>query len=63
MITNPKVIPKNKKYYCGEKVARWLIFKRKLPILAIEKNKYIFAQTDSLKKALEEMPLYLKIFG
>ena len=44
------------------KVMEYMVYKHKLPILALDDGgRYHFARTDECQKALEEMPIGLRI--
>lgn len=58
-ITNPDSISENKKYKCNEKIAKWLQYEKKIPLLAIEGEFYIFMMTKELKDILLEIPFII----
>jgi hypothetical protein len=57
-IVNPDVII-HKKGFC-ETIANYLE-NHGVPLLAIEGDKYYFAETDLLNKALKSAPLWVKL--
>jgi hypothetical protein len=57
-ITNPEVIIHKKGF--SESIANYLE-NNGVPLLAIEENKYYFAETDLLLKALKESPWWVKL--
>jgi hypothetical protein len=59
MLNNPEVILD--KFECNHIVANWLIYKKHLPLLGLKNQVYYFAKTDELKKAMKEMPIYVKM--
>ncbi len=61
MITNPEVI--EKKYICSKRIAEYLVFKCGIPLLAIDKDYYYFADTARLKECVKNIPLGLKILS
>ena len=59
MVVNPEIIPEDKKYKCDEKTAHWLQYTKKIPLLAIEGEFYIFMMTKELKDILLEIPFII----
>lgn len=60
MIVNVDSVP-NKIAIKNHLIAEWLLFYARIPLLGIKNNVAYFADTEVLKKALNEMPFYLKI--
>jgi len=52
-IVNPEKI--KGKYKCDDKVARYLVYECKIPILSIVGDDYYFSNTKALKRAIEKM--------
>jgi len=50
MLRNPRVI--KDAYECGKLMADWLVFKKQLPLLGIDKNVYFFTNDGKLLEAL-----------
>lgn len=61
MIINNEII--EEKYVCNKHVAEYLIFKCHIPLLGYGKTCYYFANTNKLKEAIKNMPLWLKIIS
>jgi hypothetical protein len=51
------------KYKCNEKTMRYLIYDCCLSLFSYDKDYYYFIKTPQLKRALENMPLKLKIYN
>ena len=49
-------------FICNKILGKYLINHNKIPILSIKDNKYIFAETQHLKEALNSLPFLMKIF-
>ena len=47
-------------YVCGKTIGKYLE-KKGIPLLSMQNDKMVFARTIKLQKAIDEMPLYLKI--
>ncbi len=51
-----------KVYKCNHFIKDWLIYAKYLSLLGqSEEGYWLFARTNQLKKALDEMPFYLKM--
>jgi hypothetical protein len=48
-------------YKCNEKLAKYLIYDCNIPLLAIDKDKYLFSRTKQLDNVLNNLPLWIKI--
>ena len=60
-ITNPKSI--KDKYCCNEKIANYLIYKKKFPLLSSDSlGNFYFAGTKELYDAIKNLPFWLLIF-
>ncbi len=55
-VINPEIISEDKKYKCNEKIAKWLQYEKKIPLLAIEGEFYIFMKTKELEDILLTIP-------
>jgi hypothetical protein len=60
-IKNANKLPIKKRYFNGI-IGNWLI-EQGIPLLFREGNKCVFAETDELKKKLEKIPFYFKLFN
>lgn len=47
-------------YTCGKTIGKYLE-KKGIPLLSMNEGNMVFANTKKLQKAIDEMPLYLKI--
>ncbi len=48
-------------YRCNEILAKYLIYSCNIPLLAIDGDKYLFANTIMLKRVLNDLPLKYKL--
>jgi len=55
MIVNP--LKMNNKYKCNKHVMKYLVYRCKLPILAIDGDSFYFTDNDILRECLKRMPL------
>jgi hypothetical protein len=62
MIISPVSMYENT-FKCSRRVMNYLVYERHLPVFGMQEHFYYFAKTDELEKALNEMPLYLKIIN
>jgi hypothetical protein len=60
-ILNPDTIPKEKIYWCNGIIGNFLIFEKHFPLLTKKGRMFGFAKTDSLEKAILELPFYLRV--
>lgn len=60
-ILNSDKIPNDKIYWCNGIVSNWLIYTKHLPLLCKKDRKFGFSITNELKKAVLELPFWLKI--
>jgi translation elongation factor P/translation initiation factor 5A len=61
MILNYKIIPN--RYKCNGNVAKFLIYKQNIPLLAVDGKDYYFADNESLRLSLKKIPISVKIKG
>lgn len=61
MITNIDSI--SRKFKCKKKLAQYLIYNKKLPILSVDEDYYYFLDNEVLQKALESTPFWIKILN
>lgn len=60
MILNPESLNQNKIYWCNGIVADYLI-KKGISLLCKKGRAFGFAKTKDLEKALDKMPIWLRI--
>jgi hypothetical protein len=60
-ILNADSVSDNKKYCCSRIVASFLIYQKHLPLLSRDGEKWYFAKTEELGKAIKEIPFWMKI--
>jgi len=60
-ILNPEVLSEDKIYYCNGLVSAWLIEQKRLPLFCKKGRMFGFARTELLKKAIKEIPFWLKL--
>ena len=60
-ITNSDILTKIPCYITDEKLARYLIMKKKMSVLSIQNGKYYFRKNESTDRIFKgEIPFYLK---
>lgn len=60
-ISNASELKKIKTFRCNRIIGNYLI-KKGIPLLSRDNNYMIFAYTNILKEAIDNMPFFLKIF-
>ncbi len=60
MILNPEVI--KDKFTCGGRLAEYLIYTGKLPLLGIKNGIYYFAKTKEFNDVYDNIPIWYKLF-
>lgn len=61
-VINGKVLNPKRLYRCGKIIHDWLIYQKHFSVFSqADDGYYLFAKTEELKKALAEMPFYLKL--
>jgi hypothetical protein len=52
-----------KTFKCKKVIADYLMYKKGLPLLDVDKKYYYFLHDESLDKILESLPLWLKLLN
>lgn len=61
-VLNPTTIDEKRLYECNGVIANWLIYEKHFPLFGRRKDgKFLFANTEELKKALDSIPFYMNI--
>jgi len=60
VINNVEVI--SKKYKCNGFLGNYLMYVERLPLLGIEGKWFYFTDNKILRKALRDLPIWMKIF-
>ena len=62
MILNPEILDVETIFICKHKLADYLIYKGKLPLLGMKNGNFYFAKTKEFNDVYDNLPIWYKLF-